>query len=117
MTANRPRDPVKPYVFISYARGDNYDLLVAKRIEEALRIRRVDVFRDQSSLEMGDVWPEKLHQAIDRATHFVVILSAESEKSHWVNREIEAAVGRPRNELHIIGIRRSTSAQFPPLAD
>ncbi|MFL6244508.1 MAG: toll/interleukin-1 receptor domain-containing protein, partial [Thermoanaerobaculia bacterium] len=109
--------PEKPYVFISYARGDNYDRHLARQLDEALRIRKIEVFRDQSSLEIGDVWPDKLQNALARATHFVVFLSAEARQSRWVNYEIDAAVARPREELRIVGIRRSTSAEFPQLAN
>ena len=117
MTPISPTSPAQPYVFVSYARGDTYDFKLAERLEKELETRRIKVFRDLTSLQIGDVWPEKLYEAIARITHFVVILSAESEKSDWVRREIEAAVARPREELRIIGIRRSTTAKFPQLAD
>ena len=106
-------------VFISYAHNDLYDRQVAARISKALSLRNVKCFRDSDSIRPGDAWQREIEKALGRATHFVVILSAESEKKKCkVHQEIAIAVDRwRRQELQILPLRRSKDAKFQALAE
>lgn len=62
-----------PAVFLSYA---SQDADAARRVCEALRGARIEVWFDQSELRGGDVWDQKIRQRIRDCALFVPIISA-----------------------------------------
>jgi hypothetical protein len=86
MTINR-----QPYVFISYSHDDaDFAEGFSTRLQQA----RIPHFRDTDAIEWGESIPERVHSALERATHLVVLISPGSEKSQWVAYEMGYARGR-----------------------
>jgi hypothetical protein len=86
MTTNR-----QPYVFISYSHADATS---AEQFSLRLQQARIPHFRDTEAIEWGESIPERVHSALEKATHLVVLISPGSEKSQWVAYEMGYARGR-----------------------
>lgn len=88
----------KPYVFISYRRdpiASKVARKVALKFAPMLRSYGGAVFWDQAAIDSGAVWREELQQALDKTTHFVVLLTDEYwEESAVCKQELLHAVGR-----------------------
>lgn len=68
-------------IFISYRRDPPFgpwvrDLLFPELLEAMRREMPVepDIFRDEQSIEPGEVWPEKLHRALSRSRLMIAVL-------------------------------------------
>jgi len=80
----------KPHdVFISYSRKDKsfVDWLTFK-----LRSAEISYWRDTGEIEVGADIGKKINEAIGLAHCFIVVLSVDSVRSTWVQREIEEAL-------------------------
>ena len=66
-------------VFLSYA---SQDAEAARRICEALRGARIEVWFDQSELRGGDVWDQHIRQQIHDCALFVPLISADTDVAH-----------------------------------
>lgn len=77
---------VKPKsIFISYRRGD-YDEYV-RPLVATLTDNGLNVWIDQSSLEGGQEWLEKVTHALDECSALVLCVSPEALQSRWVRME------------------------------
>jgi len=76
---------------VSHTTHDRRDLALARALAEGLRLRGADVWIAPETIPYGATWEAELTQNINKATHFVVILSAASIASDWVQKEIELA--------------------------
>jgi hypothetical protein len=83
-TANLPK------VFISYARGDMNHALV--ELEQTLRAHGVNVWRDQDSIYGGQQWPKVIGEAIADCDTVLLLWSAHSAASHFVEFEWTTAL-------------------------
>lgn len=63
------------YVFISYARPEQ---AIAEQIEDYLKSATFRVFRDTQKIRIGDNWDMTIENALNEATHMVLLLSAAS---------------------------------------
>ncbi|GIK67503.1 MAG: hypothetical protein BroJett018_52970 [Chloroflexota bacterium] len=72
------------HVFISYSRNDQ---VYARRLTDDLRQHGFDVWIDDR-IDYGDRWWQTIVAAIRACSAFVVVMSPDSEKSEWVEREI-----------------------------
>ena len=72
------------HIFISYSRRDQ---TYARKLAEDLRQRGFDVWIDDR-IDYGDQWFNEIENAIAACGAFVVIMSPDSRKSQWVQREI-----------------------------
>jgi hypothetical protein len=80
-----------PYIFVSYSHADaKFAMALADRMKAA----KIPHFRDLESIDWGEDIPDRIHQALERATHLVVLISPGSEKSQWVAYEMGYARGR-----------------------
>ncbi len=86
------------HIFISYS-SKNRD--AARFIAEQLQKRGATVFIDYESLQVGDNFPERLADEIDRCDAVVFLLSEYSAVSRWVRSEIQYAFSK---EKHICPI-------------
>lgn len=86
-------------VFLSYS---SHDREVAKTIKEWLSLLEIDVFIDYQQLLGGDHFPERLAKEIERRDSLLFLVSENSLKSRWVNREIHHA---DRHGKRIIPVR------------
>ena len=70
-----PNQP-PPSVFLSYASEDR---AAARAIRDALATTGLDVWYDESDLDGGDVWDQKIRRQIRECDFFVPIVSAQTE--------------------------------------
>ncbi len=88
-----------PKVFISYARSD---LNRAQELEQALRAHGVSVWRDQHNLYGGDRWPKKLGEAIADCDAVLLLWSAHSAASHFVEFEWTTALALKKTIIPLL---------------
>ncbi len=81
----------QPYIFISYSHAD---APFAALLSGRLRAAGIEHFRDTEVIDWGEDIPDRIHEALDRATHLLVLISPGSEKSAWVAYEMGYARGR-----------------------
>ena len=82
-----------PQVFISFVHEDSrVAAAVQSLLQQELQLHG-DVFlsSDQSQVFAGDMWLDKLREALDSARVVVLLLSARSLSRSWVNFEAGAA--------------------------
>ena len=100
-------------VFLSYSREDEP---YARRLQEDLRERGIDVSSDMSLLP-GARWPTALRRMIDDADVVVLITSKSSAESEWIDHEVAAAVSRVARDqsVRLIPVLLDQRAKLSPL--
>ncbi len=73
------------HIFISYSHNDAE---YAQKFAHALKDRTIAYWMDDHSIETGDRWVQEVLSALTSSAAIVVIMTPESDKSEWVNREI-----------------------------
>ena len=76
-------------VFISYSSKD-YDSAYA--VKMMLQQNGIDCWMAPESISMGDDYSNAIPQAIETCELFLLILSAHSQKSNWVPKELDRAI-------------------------
>ena len=89
-------------VFLSYSHDSEAEQAIW--LAQALQREGKSVFRDGGALRAGQIWNEKIDEAIDSARYFVVLCSNESARSRYVKDEVKRALERPRAELKILPV-------------
>jgi hypothetical protein len=82
-------DPLR--VFVSHTTHDPRDLALAHALHEGLTARGANVWIAPDEIRPGLKWEQELAENLNQATHFLVIISAASIHSEWVQKEIEMA--------------------------
>ncbi len=84
-----------PRVFISYVRENSNEV---QRLVHALEAREVDVWFDQTHLEVGDRWPDVIRREIAEGDFFIACFSAElmNRTEGFVFEELTQAIERLR---------------------
>jgi formylglycine-generating enzyme required for sulfatase activity len=85
-------DDMAKHVFISYAREDQ---TYTRELADHLRERGFDVWMDDR-IDFGDRWWRTIVRALRASAAFVVVMTPESEKSEWVEREVLLALRERR---------------------
>lgn len=80
-------------VFISYSTKDR---LLANRLYNELRDRDFSVWIDRVEIRPGDSLSDKIRQGITTADALVVLVTRNSIKSKWVQREVRMAISREK---------------------
>jgi pterin-4a-carbinolamine dehydratase len=117
-------DSVPPLVFISYRRTDSQQAALGLYIQLRARIGPGSVFMDRTGISSGEIWPERLREAIGQATVLLAVIgpgwltSADEygrrridSPTDWVGKELTAAINS--NKL-LIPILLGPSAGMPP---
>lgn len=86
-------------VFISYSRKD---IDFAKKLAGDLEKAGFDVWWDITDLRGGDDWVKKLPEAIESSQHFVIVLTPNSVKSEWVQKEYTQAISLHKKIIPIM---------------
>lgn len=73
-----------PQIFISYSRKD---IEFVDRLANDLKASGFEVWYDLSGLKAGTQWGTEIQNAINSSQYFLVVLSPNSVKSSWVERE------------------------------
>jgi hypothetical protein len=93
-------------VFLSYANEDQKD---ARKIFEDLKGHGVNVWADFDSLRPGSKWKIAIKKAIEESQYFLAVLSSNSSKKGFVQKEIAQALDIldefPESDIYIIPIR------------
>jgi formylglycine-generating enzyme required for sulfatase activity/ligand-binding SRPBCC domain-containing protein len=83
--------PLKPAVFISYARNDC--ITQSQKLLEQLQKSGVNAWRDKASLDPYRSFDAEIEKAIGASTHFVVCLTADVQREEsFVRKEISYAL-------------------------
>ena len=95
MPSAEPADPSRPppSVFLSYASEDRQ---AAQVIRDALPGLGLEVWYDESALDGGDAWDQKIRRQIRECDFFMPVISAQTEARHegYFRREWRLAVER-----------------------
>ena len=95
MPDTEPADPSRrpPSVFLSYASEDR---LAAQAIRDALPALGLEAWYDESALNGGDAWDQKIRRQIRECDFFMPLVSAQTEARHegYFRREWRLAVER-----------------------
>jgi hypothetical protein len=86
-------------LFISYSRKDNES---AVRLTHRLEASLNKVWIDRSDVNQGEKSPEKIAKAIESCDYFVLLWSADSRRSRWVEREWNHAFKLGKSVLPIL---------------
>ncbi len=78
------------HIFLSYSRND---LLAAANLRSQMEKRGLCVFKDDKSIREGDGWIERLQDAVDACTAFVVLVGRDGVR-RWIGAETQAALSR-----------------------
>lgn len=88
------------FVFVSYSRRDKE---IADRLEAELSARGFNVWRDVTAISPGEDWAHAIEQAFRDAAAFIFLISANSAKSEWVQRELlESLATRDRPIIPVL---------------
>ncbi|MCS3453882.1 toll/interleukin-1 receptor domain-containing protein [Bradyrhizobium elkanii] len=103
-----------PRVFLSYTSDD---VVVAKRIAEAMEAAGIEVWWDKWCISAGDSLRQKIDEGIAGCSHFLVLLTPRSIKKPWVNQEMDAGLVRKLNDqCQFLPVRSELPAtELPPL--
>src|SRR5215472_4614849 len=89
--SNPPRPP--PSVFLSYATEDRK---AAQSVRDALQTYGLEVWYDESGLDGGDAWDQKIRRQIRECNFFMPLISAQTDArpEGYFRREWRLAVER-----------------------
>jgi len=76
-----------PRIFISHSKNQEW---CATFLHE-FRKHGYDVWCDFDSLKAGQTWVQEIEKEIAKREIFIILLTAESQESVWVNQEIDMA--------------------------
>jgi hypothetical protein len=82
--------PQSTRVFISY-RSQDPDVTLAKEFFEALKTAGHQPFMAAASIRLGENWPQRIDQELERADYFLLLLSEKSVASEMVTEEVRRA--------------------------
>ncbi len=88
-------------VFLSHS---NKDHAFAMRVVGVLRRNGLRVWYAPSNLVAADEWHSRIGKALERCDWFLVLLTPDSVKSKWVERELVFALDEPRYHGHILPV-------------
>jgi hypothetical protein len=101
-----------PAAFLSHSTVDRN---TAYRLATDLRAAGIDVWYAEWELRAGDSLRRKIDEGIDRATHFIVLLTSASLKSEWVQTELDAGlVNRISGKCRLIPVLFGVSNEEVP---
>lgn len=95
-------------LFLSYSRKDSE---VAEYLYNRLSGAGYSVWKDNRNIALGGAFPQELSSSIMKADYFLVLLSASSLASDWVNHEINIAIASGRRIIPV----RLEEVQPPPV--
>jgi len=81
------------YIFISYSHKDKE---YAHRLEKALKRRDFEVWLDDR-IDYGTQWPKKIQEKLDGCKALILVMTARSYDSDWVQSELSRAKRKRKN--------------------
>lgn len=102
-----------PHAFLSFA---FHDQSLAKKLAHALQAKGIDVWWAPWSTMAGDSLPTEISKGLEKATHFVVLLTEDSLKSNWVAQEWAAGlVQKLASKVRFIPVRSGIKVDQMPI--
>lgn len=113
------------HIFISYSRED---IVFVRHLKQLLEAQDFPVWIDETRLEPGQRWWQRIENNINACAAFIVVMSPAAEESEWVERELLFAerVGKPifpvllggdywprLAEIQFVDMTRGTDAALP----
>ncbi|GAB4573327.1 MAG: hypothetical protein Kow0077_15360 [Anaerolineae bacterium] len=95
-----------PLVFVSYARKDAE---FVSRLVDDLKQNGIPLWLDRAALQGGAEWLTALENALEDATHLLVVVSTASNRSKFVKKEVLYALEEGKRVIPI----RITSCKIP----
>lgn len=86
-------------VYLSYHQSDKD---WACRLTTALRSRGREIFMDTTGIVAGDNWEDVLLKEMEETRVIVLLLSAKSQRSAWVETELSEALRRKKPVIPVI---------------
>jgi hypothetical protein len=86
-------------VFVSYAHEDKK---FAQRLGNDVYLFGFEVWIDEASLHVGDIWPDEIIDKIGKAVAVLVVGSTEGLNAPWVKKEVDHALDRQKKILPVI---------------
>ncbi|MBA1446603.1 MAG: toll/interleukin-1 receptor domain-containing protein [Gammaproteobacteria bacterium] len=77
-------------IFLSYSRNDREAAIF---IRNALEQAGITVFRDEDAIRIGDDWMQRLQNALQGCSAFIVLIGQDGVR-RWVGKEVEVALIR-----------------------
>ncbi len=77
-------------IFISHSHNDE---MFARKVASFLENQGLNVWEASNEIFPGDNWAAKISQGLQESNAMVVLLTPESLKSIWVQRDVEYALG------------------------
>src|SRR6185369_18090296 len=96
-------------VFLSYSVKNRK---IATAIENALKSKGLAVWRDVRSIKAGERWFDAIERGIRQSRGVVVLITADSSSSEWVNYEYAFAAGA---RIPIVGVRVAQASIPAPM--
>ncbi len=87
------------HIFISYSTKDKF---YALRLADFLRKKRFNVWIDRYKIEAGTNWWHEIVKGVKNCAAFVVLMTPDSEKSPWVQREVFLALSEEKKIFPIL---------------
>ena len=78
------------------------DRIYAEKLANDLKSWGVDVWWDKAELKVGDSLTAKIQDGLSSASWLAVVLTPDSIHSAWVQRELNSALIRELEELHVV---------------
>jgi hypothetical protein len=88
-----------PSVFISHSSKDD---AIVREIRQSLESLGIEVWADSERLSGGDLLTPKIQQSIEKADHFLAVVSLNALNSAWVQREIKHAQAIKRDGYKVV---------------
>jgi len=86
-------------VFISYSSNDKEFVL---KLAADLKTAQVDIWLDQIEIKIGDTLINRISEGIQTSDYLIAVLSKNSIKSNWVQKELSLAMTKEINGKSIV---------------
>lgn len=86
-------------IFISYSRKDTE--FVGKLVEDLIA-SDISVWLDQREIDLGDLWEQKIHQALEECDTLMIILSPDAINSRHVQNELSLSIEKGKKIIPIM---------------
>lgn len=88
-----------PHLFLSYSHHDN---ATAQKVASRLQAAGIRVWVDRTSIRGGDLWRQRIVEAIGQVDYFVPMLSRAAMESDNVRREVELATDKRKRIIPLV---------------
>ncbi len=102
-------------VFICHSSLD-HDFV--KKLADRLKQDSIDVWIDDWMINVGDSITQKINEALEKSSFFIIVFSENSISSEWVNKELNATLMRQllKKDIKILPLLLGLTAEkLPPL--